>query len=170
MNEQAAAWLSAVEGLPAVHERLRRVAFLSRDAIDVIRHQDGPRTLFYLDPPYLPSARSAPDVYRHEMIEGRHRELLALVKRVKGKVVLSGYPADLYDAVLTGWHRVTFDLANHAAGGKSKRRVTEAAWCNFTPAAGKGVPASPPRATDPGGSGSTVRNPVPSAATRTGAW
>src|SRR5262245_46196307 len=31
MNEQASAWLTAVEGLPAVHRRLKRVVVLNRD-------------------------------------------------------------------------------------------------------------------------------------------
>ena len=38
--------------MPAVHARLKRVVVLNRDALDVIRTQDGPGTLFYLDPPY----------------------------------------------------------------------------------------------------------------------
>lgn len=51
MNEQASAWLTAVEGLPAVHERLKRVVILGpKDAKEVIIQQDGDQTLFYLDP------------------------------------------------------------------------------------------------------------------------
>src|SRR5262249_53323610 len=91
MNEQASAWLNAVEGLPAVHARLRRVAILCRPALEVIHQQDGERTLFYLDPPYLPGTRSAPDVYGHEMTAADHRELLTVVCQCKGKVMLSGY-------------------------------------------------------------------------------
>ena len=51
MNEQASAWLTAVEGLPEIHARLKRVAILNDNAVDVIRTQDGPSTLFYCDPP-----------------------------------------------------------------------------------------------------------------------
>ena len=68
MNEQASAWLNAVAGLADVHSRLRRVSILNRNAIDVIRQQDGSRTLFYLDPPYLGEATCAlDDVYSFEM-------------------------------------------------------------------------------------------------------
>lgn len=77
MNEQASAWLNAVEGLPAVHERLKRVAILNRTALDVIRQQDGPETLFYCDPPYLHETRSGTDDYAHEMSEEGHHNLLA---------------------------------------------------------------------------------------------
>jgi hypothetical protein len=29
------------------------------------------------------------------------------------------------------WTRHTFDVANHAAGGSAKRRMTEVVWANF---------------------------------------
>jgi len=60
MNEQASAWLRAVDGLPDVHQRLQRVVILNDDAVIVIRQQDGPHTLYYLDPPYLHETRATP--------------------------------------------------------------------------------------------------------------
>ena len=131
MNEQASAWLTAVDGLPAVHARLRRVAIFNRDALDVIRQQDAPTTLFYLDPPYLHETRVAPDAYRHEMTVGQHRQLLELLVKVQGKVILSGYPSALYDDMLVGWSRHEIDIASHAAGGRKKAREVEVLWCNF---------------------------------------
>ncbi len=141
MNEQAAAWLSAVEGLAAVHARLKRVAILNRPALDVIRQQDGPDTLFYCDPPYLHQTRSATDTYTHEMSEADHRQLLAVLLRCQGKVMLSGYPSPLYDEILSGWMRHPFDLPNNAAGGAVKARKTEVLWCNFS--AEERAPAEP---------------------------
>lgn len=133
MNEQASAWLGAVEGLPAVHKRLQRVVVLNRDALDVIRQQDGPRTLFYLDPPYLHETRATTGEYAHEMTRADHVALLDVLATLKGRFLLSGYRSDLYDvrANREGWRRVDFDLANNAAGGATKRRMTECVWCNF---------------------------------------
>jgi DNA adenine methylase len=131
MNEQASAWLNAVEGLPAVHNRLKRVAVLNHDALDVIRQQDGPGTLYYLDPPYLSETRTADDVYSHEMSLAQHAELLDTIRQCKGHVMLSGYPSVLYDTCLSSWTRHEFILPNQAAGGKQKRRMTEVVWCNF---------------------------------------
>src|SRR5206468_2710696 len=37
MNEQASAWLSCIEGLPAVSARLKRVVIVNDDALQVIR-------------------------------------------------------------------------------------------------------------------------------------
>jgi DNA adenine methylase len=131
MNELPSAWLTAVEGLPAVHARLKRVVILNRPALGVIRTQDGPGTLFYCDPPYLHQTRSDPEVYAHEMTEADHRELLEVLLEGQGKVMLSGYPSELYDGTLKGWNRHTFDIPNHAAGGGAKRAMTECLWCNF---------------------------------------
>ncbi len=131
MNEQAAAWWNCVEGLPAVAARLRRVVILNLPATEVIRQQDGEATLFYLDPPYLHETRATPGTYKHEMNEEEHRELLAAIKKCRGKVMLSGYPNSLYDEALTGWNRHDFAIDNKAAGGKAKRQMTEAVWMNF---------------------------------------
>jgi DNA adenine methylase len=132
MNEQCSAWLTAIEGLPAVHARLSRVVVEHRDAIDLIRREDGPQTLLYCDPPYLHTTRTAREVYgEFEMTEQQHRNLLEVLKQCKSKVMLSGYPSPLYDAALASWKRHTFDLPNNSAGGATKGRETEERWCNF---------------------------------------
>jgi DNA adenine methylase len=130
-NEQASAWWNAVDGLPAVHARLKRVVILCRDALDVIRQQDGPKTLFYLDPPYLHSTRASTGNYLHELSLEGHREMLDVIRACSGKVMLSGYHNDLYDGILQDWNRHDFQIDNKAAGGKSKRIMTESVWCNF---------------------------------------
>lgn len=134
MNNETSAWLSCIEGLPAVHERLKRVLIIGpRPALDVIRSQDGKDTLFYLDPPYLHETRATTGDYTHEMSVGDHQELLGAISGIRGKFALSGYRCDLYDEVAerNGWRRVDFDIANHAAGGAAKRRMTECVWMNY---------------------------------------
>lgn len=133
MNEQASAWLSAIEGLPAVHARLQRVVILNRDAVDVIRQQDGPKTLFYCDPPYLHETRATTGQYAHEMAHDQHVGLLDALTEIAGKFMLSGYRSELYDGYAKhyGLVRHDFDLPNNSAGGKTKRRMTECVWCNF---------------------------------------
>jgi len=130
MNEQASAWLNAVAGLADVHSRLQRVSILNRDALEVIRQQDGSRTLFYLDPPYLGETRTSDDVYSFEMCAEQHETLLETIRACKGYVMLSGYRSDLYDRRLSDWTRHEFSLPNQAAGGKHKRRMVEVVWCN----------------------------------------
>lgn len=132
MNEQAAAWLTAVDGLPEVHARLWRVVVLCGDAADVIRKQDGPDTLVYADPPYVSETRAAPDVYAHEMDQAAHVTLLRTLSQMEGRFLLSGYRCALYDtwAHRMGWTRHDFDLPNNSAGGGTKRRMIESVWSN----------------------------------------
>jgi DNA adenine methylase len=132
-NGNVSEWIGAVEGLADVHARLwGRVLVESMPAVDLIRREDGLGTLFYCDPPYLHETRTAKKVYgEFEMTEADHRELLEVLTGCKGKVILSGYPNDLYDRALAGWNQHTFDIANHAAGGATKGRETEVLWCNF---------------------------------------
>jgi len=104
---------------------------LRSDALEVIRQQDGERTLFYLDPPYLPETRASKGNYAHEMTEQDHREMLAAIKGCRGRVMLSGYPNALYDHELCGWSRHDFQIDNKVSGAKSKRTMTERVWCNY---------------------------------------
>lgn len=134
MNEQVSAWLNAVEGLPAVHERLKRVLILNKTALEVIRTEDGPRTLLYLDPPYMHGTRATTKEYGdNEMSDHDHAELLLALDNLQGRFMLSGYHSPLYDnhAKTRGWKLTEFDVANQAAGGKSKRRMIECLWTNF---------------------------------------
>jgi DNA adenine methylase len=131
MNGTVSEWLSAVDGLPEVHARLRRVLIENMPAVELIRREDTEGTLFYCDPPYLHETRTSKRAYHFEMSEGDHRELLETLQQCRGKVMLSGYPCELYDTVLADWKRHSFDLPNHVAGGQEKRRMTEVVWCNF---------------------------------------
>ncbi len=132
MNEQASSWLNAIDGLPAIHTRLKRVVVLNRPALEVIRTQDGPGVLFYLDPPYVPESRVSKDAFgAFDMTVEQHEELLDAITGLQGMVMISGYASPLYDSRLTGWARHEFDLPNNAGSGKHKRRMTEVVWANF---------------------------------------
>lgn len=131
INGNASEWIGAVDGLPAVHARLRAVVIENLPAIDIIRREATFHTLFYLDPPYLHETRVSTDAYAFEMSELDHIELLHVITSTAAKYVLSGYRSDLYDTMLSHWNRHDFDMPNHAAGGTIKRRMTECVWCNF---------------------------------------
>jgi DNA adenine methylase len=120
-------WLSYPRTLPFVRRRLAGVVIERRDALDVIRAQDTPSTLFYVDPPYVPSTRSDTS-YRCELTEERHVELLDHLRAIKGMVVLSGYPSALYDKALPGWQRA--EMPTRAAGSSRPRR--EVLWLSPT--------------------------------------
>jgi DNA adenine methylase len=134
MADVVSGYLSTIdEQLPLIVQRLRTVEIVNRPALEVIRTWDTEESLFYCDPPYVHETRhkSCRDVYGFEMTEQEHRELATVLKKCKGKVVLSGYPSALYEALYRGWRTATFDIANHAAGGRSKARKQETLWMNW---------------------------------------
>lgn len=135
MNEQVSSWLTAVEGLPEIHARMKRVVILNHDALDVIRQQDGSKTLFYLDPPYLHETRTARGAYAHEMSQADHARLLAALTQIKGKFLLSGYQSELYRNVarLSGWKLSEKEIDNKASSNKTKEIKTECLWMNYDP-------------------------------------
>lgn len=133
MNENVSAWLSAVDGLPEFHARLRRVEIRSQPAIDFIRELDSPDTFFYCDPPYVHETRTTTGEYQHEMSDGDHFELLKVLGSIKGKFLLSGYQNATYQlaAINFGWNRKDFEIDNKASGKKVKDKKIESAWMNY---------------------------------------
>lgn len=127
------AWWTAIDQLPEIIERLRRVQLLSQPAIKAIRRFDHPDALIYCDPPYVHETRApnSRDVYGIEMTEEEHYELGKVLKVCVSKVVISGYPSELYEDIFRSWRRVEFDIANHAAGGRKKSRKRETLWLNW---------------------------------------
>jgi DNA adenine methylase len=130
-NNDVNAWWTAVDGLAAVHERLRDVRVLCQPALGVIKQEDTREPLFYVDPPYPHGTRTSTDLYTHEMSLADHRELLATIRQCKGKVILSSYDNGLYNTVLSDWTRRSLDVPNSMASGKKKERRAEVLWYNF---------------------------------------
>lgn len=128
-NEQVNAWMNAVDSLLPVATRLLDVCWLSQEAREVIRAEDSPHTLFYLDPPYHPSTRTVTDAYAHEMTHEQHADLLRTILLCKGKVCISGYRCELYDTMLAGWRRIDRRIDNKS--GKTHEMRTESVWCNY---------------------------------------
>jgi DNA adenine methylase len=97
---------TTTSGLVAVSERLRRVQIEHLDFRDVITKYDRPRTLFYCDPPYVPSTRRRGG-YKHELTLQDHEDLVDLLLSIKGSAVLSGYEHEVYAPLLSaGWEIV----------------------------------------------------------------
>lgn len=131
MPEGVSKYLSSIDGLETVSQRLREVMFESMPAIDVIKKYDSDETLIYLDPPYLPETRHGgkASTYGVEMSYEDHLELLDLVKACKSKIVLSGYLSDLYAAELKDWKVDTVEGKSHMSNSGQPR--VEVLWLNF---------------------------------------
>lgn len=132
MNEQVSAWLSAVDGLPDIVERMRRVEVRRMDAVDFIRVYDHEDAFFYVDPPYVPTTRQSIGQYNCEMNEDDHVQLLETLANIRGKFLLSGYNCQLYE----DW-RVKYDLRKdlifcEKVSSKDRDSGVEYLWSNYT--------------------------------------
>ncbi|MFW9930648.1 MAG: DNA adenine methylase [Candidatus Thorarchaeota archaeon] len=129
------------------HKKILQLQIESLDWKRLIKTYDSEDTLFYLDPPYIHSTRKLPNAYNHEFTNANHREmLLYLVKKVKGKILLSGYNNIMYNKILVdkyGWGKKEFKAyiaINYKSEidikkAKEKRKRTEVLWispnCNI---------------------------------------
>ena len=123
-------WNTALDNLSHVAIRCQGVTVECLSAIEMIKKYDSPKTLFYLDPPYLHDTRVTKNNYEFEMDEADHRILLECLKVVRGRVLLSGYDNPIYNEYLVGWKRHVKSIVNHSSQKKQKPIKLEVIWSN----------------------------------------
>lgn len=114
-------WMNWPGELRLIIERLRGVVIENRNAKQVMEAHDSEETLHYVDPPYVASTRDSGSDYRHEMNEDEHRDLALFLNSLKGMVMISGYPCDFYEEILSGWNRV--ERKSFADGARERVEV-----------------------------------------------
>ena len=116
MAGTCSAWLSTIEGMPEIHNRLMQVQIEHNDFRKIIKTYDTPDTLFYCDPPYVPDTRKGGG-YTCEMTVEDHKELIELLLHVKGMVILSGYRHLVHEPLEQArWRRYDYKTACSAVG------------------------------------------------------
>ncbi|MEW9900861.1 DNA adenine methylase [Chitinivorax sp. PXF-14] len=128
-------WSHYPDALARAGQRLSGVLIENRPAIEVMRQHDAPDTLHFVDPPYLHSTRvlqggtgGTRGYYRHEMSDADHIQLIGALRELKGMVVLSGYPSDLYGTHLADW--LQYSKPSRISAGRGTSVRTEVVWLN----------------------------------------
>ena len=124
-------WLEAIDHLPAWHARLRRVQIDRLDWREVLNRYDGPDTVFYCDPPYVPETRVHQGSYQHELTLADHADLVAALLALRGQAILSGYVHPVYAPLeAAGWRRLVREVPlraqNSAVSAEARRQ--ECLW------------------------------------------
>lgn len=123
-------WVTYPNHLAIVGQRLSGVLIENRPAIQVLQDHDDSETLHYVDPPYVHDTRysgaKTGRVYRHEMSDQDHEELLKVLLELEGKVIVSGYPSEVYNDYLAKWKRV--DTSARISSGRGTDVRTECLW------------------------------------------
>lgn len=122
-------WFEYPDLIERYTRRIRAVLIENRPALEVIAQQDTEQTLFYCDPPYVPSTRPSlaeGTVYRCEMADADHEQFAAALRDIKGMAMVSGYECPLYEDLFSGWPRL--QRPSRVDGGRFR---TECLW--FSP-------------------------------------
>lgn len=88
-------WRSAVDSVPAWHDRLKGVTILNRDLFDILpKLSDEDGTAIYVDPPYIEQGSK----YKHKFCPEDHERLAIELRRFnKARVVVSYYDHERLD-------------------------------------------------------------------------
>lgn len=121
MSKSISKYLGNMELLPEIHVRWMRVQIEHDDWRTIVERYDTPDTLFYLDPPYVPSTRRRGG-YNHELTLADHEDLVTRLLQLRGKALLSGYAHQVYRPLEeSGWDRIDIPTICLATG---RTRVT----------------------------------------------
>jgi DNA adenine methylase len=115
MAGTVSSYLSAIDMLPEISARLKQAQIENLDFERCMKNVDSPDTFFFCDPPYLPETRRS-GRYNSEMTEDDHKRFLELCIRLSGKILICGYPNDLYDEALKSWKTREWQTACYAVG------------------------------------------------------
>jgi len=136
-NKRAASCSIAIDTDTAALEMVRSTiaiddgntwSFLNLNAIEWLKTYDFQGDEFiYADPPYVMSSRRQHRrLYRYELSDKQHRQLLKVLTKVSCKVMVSGYWSELYDHYLSSWSIANFDVMTR--GGSW---AIEYVWMNY---------------------------------------
>lgn len=124
-------WRGLPDRLIKASKRLLNAQIENLPATEIIQRYNTPDVFIYADPPYLTGTRKS-NLYKHEMSDKDHEELLLLLLDHPGKVIISGYENDMYNNFLKGWHKE--HKRTQAETGTIR---VETIWMNYTPIHGQ---------------------------------
>lgn len=112
----------------ATHNDITRYTFINTDAIQWLKsYQFQGDEFIYADPPYVISSRRQHcQLYRYELTDRQHMELLDCLKSLPCKIMISGYWSELYADQLVAWHATSFEARTR--GGNW---AIEYLWMNY---------------------------------------
>lgn len=130
MSKSVSDFLSSIDRLPELHNRLSRVMVSNIDGIELIKRYDNARTFIYCDPPYEQSTRTSTR-YSVDMDRSGHENFLETVINSNAKILISGYDCELYDTLTeNGFTKIDFEVKTISGNFKPKTKI-ETLWKNY---------------------------------------
>ena len=125
MSKSTSDYLSMIDNLPEVHNRLSSVIIEHKDISDLLDKYDQEDVFMYLDPPYVHSTRKSGTRYEKELSDEDHQRLCERLLTYKGKVLLSGYDNEIYKILDSKFNKLSFESPN------SNSNSVETLWRNY---------------------------------------
>lgn len=122
-------WINSSLRLPECFERLKKVFISSEDALECIKRWDSPKTLLYLDPPYVGTNQGHYSGYSAD----DYQSLCNTLDNCQSSYILSGYPQEIQPK--SAQKIVNIKATMSAAREKTniKKERTEVLWiCDRT--------------------------------------
>jgi DNA adenine methylase len=122
MSKSISDFLSSIDRLDVLHDRLSRVIVTNTDGMELIRKYNAPNVFHYCDPPYEQSTRTSTR-YKVDMDREGHIDFLNAVIESKSKILISGYDCELYDKLSeNGFKKVSFEVKTIDGNFKPKTK------------------------------------------------
>jgi len=129
MSKGVSDYLSAIDKLYDVHQRLSRVQIENIDGVELLKKHNKENVFCYLDPPYALETRTKAR-YKCDFTNEQQTQLVNLLLNSKQKILLSGYKCNEYRRLESnGWKCEDFNV-KITKGGKSVSK-TETLWFNY---------------------------------------
>lgn len=130
MSKSISDFLSSIDRLDELHNRLSRVIVTNTDGIELIKKYNSPNVFLYNDPPYHWSQRTSTR-YKVDMDNDGHIRFLDACINSRSKILISGYDCELYDILSkNGFSKVSFEVKT-ISGNFQPKTKTEYLYYNY---------------------------------------
>ncbi len=129
MSKATSDFLSCIDRLPELHNRLSAVIVEQRDAVELMEKYNQPSVFIYADPPYHHDTRGSAR-YVHDYTDEQHEKFIDCVLDMKAKVLISGYACKAYERLEPKFTRIDFEV-NTIDGNFEPKTKVESLWKNY---------------------------------------
>ena len=132
MSKSCSDFLSTIEGLPKLHDRLSKVIVTNQDGIKLIyKYSQREDVFIYADPPYHQSTRTEIR-YNVDMNDDEQENFIDECINAKCKILISGYDCDAYKRLEeNGFIKIKFIVHTMSGNRKTKKDKVECLWMNY---------------------------------------
>lgn len=130
MSKSISDFLSSIDRLPELHNRLSRVIVTNTNGVDLVQKYNASNVFLYCDPPYEQSTRTSTR-YNVDMDRQGHIDFLNACIESKAKILISGYHCELYDVLEeNGFKKISFNVKT-ISGNFTPKTKTEYLYYNY---------------------------------------